>query len=77
MKKSRFTEEQILFALRQSGAGTPVTDICRCPASAPAAPPALDRRQPARFRAATATAAPRRSIRLGAHTPVSDAIRTG
>ena len=29
MKKSRFTEEQILYALRQVEAGTPVADICR------------------------------------------------
>ncbi len=29
MKKSRFTEEQIAFALRQSESGTPVEEICR------------------------------------------------
>jgi putative transposase len=29
MRKSRFTEEQITLALRQSEAGTPVADICR------------------------------------------------
>jgi putative transposase len=29
MKKSRFTEEQILYALRQVEAGTPAADICR------------------------------------------------
>jgi putative transposase len=29
MKKSRFTEEQITYALRQADAGTPVADICR------------------------------------------------
>jgi putative transposase len=29
MKKSRFTEEQILYALRQVEAGTPASDVCR------------------------------------------------
>jgi putative transposase len=29
MKKSRFTEEQITYALRQADAGTPVSDVCR------------------------------------------------
>ena len=29
MKKSRFTEEQIAYALRQAEAGTPATDVCR------------------------------------------------
>ena len=29
MKKSRFTEEQIIYALRQAESGTPVADVCR------------------------------------------------
>ena len=29
MKRSRFTEEQILFALKQVAAGHPVADACR------------------------------------------------
>ena len=29
MNKSRFTEEQIVFALRQAGLGTSVPDVCR------------------------------------------------
>jgi len=29
MKKSRFTEEQIAYVLRQADGGTPVADVCR------------------------------------------------
>jgi putative transposase len=29
MKKSKFTEEQILFALKQEDAGQPIADACR------------------------------------------------
>ena len=29
MKKSRFSEEQITYALRQAESGTPVADVCR------------------------------------------------
>ena len=29
MKRSRFSEEQIAYALRQAEAGTPVSDVCR------------------------------------------------
>lgn len=29
MTKSRFTEEQITYALRQAESGTPVADVCR------------------------------------------------
>lgn len=29
MKKSRFTEEQITYALRLADSGTPVADVCR------------------------------------------------
>ena len=29
MKRSRFTQEQILYALRQVEAGTPLADMCR------------------------------------------------
>ncbi len=29
MKKSRFTEQQIAYALKQAELGTPVTEVCR------------------------------------------------
>ena len=29
MKRKRFTEEQIAYALRQAESGTPVADVCR------------------------------------------------
>ncbi len=29
MKKSRFTEEQIIGFLKQAGAGLPITELCR------------------------------------------------
>ena len=29
MKKSRFTEEQIAYALKQAELGTPVAEVCR------------------------------------------------
>ena len=29
MKKSRYSEEQIAFALRQADSGIPVADVCR------------------------------------------------
>ncbi|ABB74937.1 Transposase [Nitrosospira multiformis ATCC 25196] len=31
MKRSRFTEVQVAYALRQAEAGTAVTDVCRSP----------------------------------------------
>ena len=29
MKKSKFSEEQITYVLRQAESGTPVSDVCR------------------------------------------------
>lgn len=29
MKRSKFTEEQIIYAIRQTESGTPVSDLCR------------------------------------------------
>ena len=29
MKKSKFTDEQVAYALRQAESGTPVLDVCR------------------------------------------------
>ncbi len=29
MKRSKFTEEQVTYALRQAEGGTPVADVCR------------------------------------------------
>jgi putative transposase len=29
MKKSKFTESQIVFAIKQSESGTPVSEVCR------------------------------------------------
>ena len=29
MKRSRYTEEQIAFALKQADLGTPISDVCR------------------------------------------------
>ncbi len=29
MKKTKFTEEQILFALKQGASGQPIADVCR------------------------------------------------
>ncbi len=29
MKRSKFSEEQIVYALRQADSGTPVGDLCR------------------------------------------------
>ncbi|HVT26538.1 MAG TPA: transposase [Lacipirellulaceae bacterium] len=29
MKKSRYSEEQVAYALRQAESGTPVADVCR------------------------------------------------
>jgi len=29
MKRSKFSEEQVAYALRQAESGTPVVDVCR------------------------------------------------
>jgi putative transposase len=29
MKRSKFSEEQVVYAIRQADAGTPVGDLCR------------------------------------------------
>lgn len=29
MKRSRFSEEQIIYAIRQAESGTPIGDLCR------------------------------------------------
>ena len=29
MKRSKFSEEQIVYALRQADSGTPISDLCR------------------------------------------------
>jgi len=29
MKRSRFSEEQIVYAIRQAESGTPISDLCR------------------------------------------------
>jgi putative transposase len=29
MKRSKFSEEQIIYAIRQADSGTPVGDLCR------------------------------------------------
>ena len=34
MKRSRYSDEQIAYALRQAESGTPVADVCRSSASA-------------------------------------------
>lgn len=36
MKKTRYTEEQIAFALKQAEVGAPVADVCRKPGIAEA-----------------------------------------
>ena len=29
MKRSKFSEEQIVYAIRQAESGTPISDLCR------------------------------------------------
>jgi hypothetical protein len=62
MKRSQFTEEQILYALRQVEAGTPPADVCRQPRVQLSELLHLEKalRQPGPHRAERAAAAARR-----------------